>query len=149
MKRKPYNSKRRRVLPDGTIEKFCSRCSRWKPLGALERDKKAPDGFAPRCRSCWNVVRKIQANMRRPPGLSIGEVAARAGVATTALYHWENEFRAWLRPTRSVGGTRYYSEQEAQVVVEIARLLRVELYTCAGARRQLDLAKAERERKAG
>jgi DNA-binding transcriptional MerR regulator len=64
------------------------------------------------------------------------------------LRYWETEFSQWLRLERSQRGRRIYTRRQALTVGVIRELLYTELYTVAGAKRQLRLA-AEREKQAG
>jgi DNA-binding transcriptional MerR regulator len=74
----------------------------------------------------------------------IGDIAKWLSVEPSALRFWETEFIDALRPLeRSKGGQRVYSRRQAVIFGSIKELLRTELYTIAGAKRQLKLA-AER-----
>lgn len=53
---------------------------------------------------------------------SIKEVAVMIGVAESTLRHWETEF-SQLKPTRTPGGRRRYTQQDIEVVKQIAYLL--------------------------
>lgn len=80
----------------------------------------------------------------------IGEVAKWLGVATHAVRYWADEFAHFLpaRVGRSRSSHRVFTRKQALMLGVIRELLYVELYTIAGAKRQLRLA-AERERQAG
>ena len=54
------------------------------------------------------------------PGLSIGEVAARTGLAPATVRMWETR-HGFPRPGRLPGGHRRYSEHDVDVLREIAR----------------------------
>jgi DNA-binding transcriptional MerR regulator len=86
----------------------------------------------------------------RTPYYTITQVASWLGVHAYALHHWENEFREFLHPLepRRKGQRRIYTRRQAVLLGAIRELLYTELYTIAGAKRQLRLA-AERERAAG
>lgn len=100
--------------------------------------------------------KKSQANLipggtGAPRGLTpmrIGDVARMLGESEHVVRYWTNEFALYLRAPRSVGGQRFYSVEQVGVLRAIQHDLRVELYTIAGAKRQLRLA-AERERRTG
>ena len=65
----------------------------------------------------------------------IGEVARMLGVKPHVVRYWEQEFG--VRPLRSKSCQRVYNWSQLQKLLEIRRLLKVELYTIAGAKRQL------------
>lgn len=75
------------------------------------------------------------------PGKSyfrIGEVTELLGENDHTLRFWEQEFR--VRVERSKCGQRIYSRKTVELLIRIRRLLRVELYTIAGAKRRLRTA---------
>ena len=79
----------------------------------------------------------------------IGDIARWLDETTPTLRWWEQEFGGLLgRVERSKSGQRIYSRHNAVKFAVIQELLRVELYTIEGAKRQLRLA-AERERQTG
>lgn len=80
----------------------------------------------------------------------IGEVARWLGVDTHVVRFWEEQFGArYLGPLeRTRSGQRVYSRRNAVALGAIRELLYVELYTIAGAKRQLRLAD-ERAKVAG
>ncbi len=59
------------------------------------------------------------------------------GVEPHVLRYWESEFAYWLRVERSKRGQRIYTRRQVELLIEIRRLLYVELYTIKGAKRQL------------
>lgn len=79
-----------------------------------------------------------------PAFCRIGKVALLLGVPTHVVRYWESEFKRWVRPDRSKRGQRVYSRRQVEVLQEIRRLLRVELYTIRGAKRQMALKGARR-----
>jgi DNA-binding transcriptional MerR regulator len=85
---------------------------------------------------------------RTPRLFRIGDVAHMLRETTVTLRHWEKEFAVWLQLDHSSTGQRLYSPRMLETLREIQRLLRIELFTIEGAKRQLRLA-AERERRAG
>ncbi len=68
---------------------------------------------------------------------SIGEVAEKLKVPNTLLRFWEKEFN--LKPNRNRIGRRRYSVKDLQSIEQIYRLLKIELYTIKGAKRQLKI----------
>lgn len=66
----------------------------------------------------------------------IGEVTEITGVQPYTLRHWESEFPT-LNPKKNDAGQRLYRRAEIEMVLEIQRLLHLEGYTTAGARRLL------------
>lgn len=75
----------------------------------------------------------------------IGEIARWLDVPTHVIRFWEEEFGArYLGPIeRSKSGQRVYSRRNAIAFGAIKELLHVELYTHAGAKRQLDRVAGE------
>lgn len=82
----------------------------------------------------------------------IGDVARWLGVTPATLRWWETQFGAFLRPMRSAKpygtafgrtcpGRRHYSHKDAITLGCIQHLMRIELYTTAGALRQLRMAR--------
>lgn len=67
----------------------------------------------------------------------IGEVARELGEKPHVLRYWETEFG--VRTTRSKSGQRVYTPAQVAKLRLIRWLLHVELYTTAGAKRQLAL----------
>ena len=67
---------------------------------------------------------------------SIREVAARFGLNESTLRYWEKEFDE-LAPRKTPGGTRYYTEQDIELIGLIHYLLKERGMTVAGARRKL------------
>ncbi|MCX7924869.1 MAG: MerR family transcriptional regulator [Fimbriimonadales bacterium] len=59
------------------------------------------------------------------------------GVETHTIRYWEREFAEFLNPVRTEGGQRRYRREDIEVLQEIKRLLKEELYTIAGAKRIL------------
>ncbi|MDM7461643.1 MAG: MerR family transcriptional regulator [bacterium] len=59
------------------------------------------------------------------------------GVETHTIRYWEREFAEFLNPVRTQGGQRRYRREDIEVLLEIKRLLKEELYTIAGAKRTL------------
>lgn len=66
----------------------------------------------------------------------IGEVAEIVGVEPYVLRYWESEFPA-LRPNKSRSQQRLYRKRDVEVLLRIKKLLYEDMYTIAGAKKQL------------
>jgi DNA-binding transcriptional MerR regulator len=66
----------------------------------------------------------------------IGEVSEIIGVEPYVLRYWETEFPA-LKPSKSRSQQRMYRKRDVELLIEIKRLLYEEMYTIAGAKKQL------------
>ncbi len=66
----------------------------------------------------------------------IGEVAKLAGVEQHVLRYWEDEFKA-LHPKKNKSGQRFYEKKDVELVLKIQRLLYLEKYTIAGAKKKI------------
>jgi DNA-binding transcriptional MerR regulator len=66
----------------------------------------------------------------------IGEVAKLAGVEQHVLRYWEDEFKA-LQPKKNKSGQRFYDKKDVELVLEIQRLLYLERFTIAGAKKKI------------
>ena len=77
-------------------------------------------------------------NLKIPDKLffKIGEVAELAGVEQHVLRYWEDEFET-LQPNKNRSGQRLYERKDVELVLEIQRLLYMEKYTIAGAKKKL------------
>jgi DNA-binding transcriptional MerR regulator len=73
----------------------------------------------------------------------IGEVAKLLDLEPYVLRYWESEFDV-LEPGKTDSGQRIYQREDIELVCQIRGLLYDEMFTIAGARRQLEL---EREGK--
>lgn len=73
---------------------------------------------------------------------TIGELAKELDVAPTLLRFWEKEFKE-IHPKRKNNITKHrrYSKKDVGWIEYIYYLVRVELYTIEGAKRQLSLEK--------
>jgi DNA-binding transcriptional MerR regulator len=71
----------------------------------------------------------------------IGELAKLLQVEPYVLRYWETEFQQ-LQPEKTRSGQRLYRRDDVATLVRIRALLYDEMYTIAGARRQLELADA-------
>jgi DNA-binding transcriptional MerR regulator len=76
--------------------------------------------------------------------IRIGDLARELDEPTHVLRFWESEFGQLTQVKRMAGGSRLYTPETVAVFREVRRLLRVELYTIAGAKRQLKLARERR-----
>ncbi len=66
----------------------------------------------------------------------IGEVAEIVGVEPYVLRYWETEFPA-LKPSKSRSQQRMYRKRDVELLLKIKKLLYEDMYTIAGAKRQL------------
>lgn len=73
----------------------------------------------------------------------IGEVAKLLDVEAYVLRYWESEFDV-LVPEKTKSGQRIYQSEDIVLLAKIRDLLYVDMYTIAGARRQLELLKEGR-----
>ena len=67
---------------------------------------------------------------------SIGEVSQLFGVKPSVLRFWEENFKE-LRPRKSGGGKRLYTQDDIKVIERIYHLTREEGYTLEGAEKAL------------
>ena len=67
--------------------------------------------------------------------LRIGEVAEIIEVPVHTLRYWERMLTEDLRPYRSSGGQRQYSELDVEKIREVKKLLKEEGYSINGVRR--------------
>lgn len=68
----------------------------------------------------------------------IGEVSKMLELEPYVLRYWETEFEQ-LAPDKTRSGQRVYTQEDIDILAHIQHLLHVEMYTIAGARRQLEL----------
>ncbi|MBT3514822.1 MAG: MerR family transcriptional regulator [Nitrospina sp.] len=66
----------------------------------------------------------------------IGEVSKLAGVEQHVLRYWEDEFDA-LQPKKNKSGQRFYEKKDVELILKIQRLLYLERYTIAGAKKKM------------
>ncbi|MHB8483559.1 MAG: MerR family transcriptional regulator [Nitrospiria bacterium] len=66
----------------------------------------------------------------------IGEVVQITGLESYVLRFWENEFSI-LHPKKNNGGQRVYLPKDIQLILKIKKMLYVEGYTIAGAKKAL------------
>ena len=67
---------------------------------------------------------------------SIGQAGKMVKLPQSVLRYWETVFKQ-LRPEKTPGGTRKYSEDDIQTILQIKELLYEKKYTIAGARSKL------------
>ncbi len=72
---------------------------------------------------------------------SIGQVAQHTGLPQSVLRYWETVFKS-LKPHKSPGGTRLYSQQDIQLILRIKSLLYENGFTIKGANIQLQKDRA-------
>lgn len=73
---------------------------------------------------------------------SIGEASRMLGVESHTLRYWEKEFKDFIKPRRVSKKNRVYDPNDLTILQTIRDLLNVELFTIAGARRQMYLRTA-------
>jgi DNA-binding transcriptional MerR regulator len=66
----------------------------------------------------------------------IGEVSKLAEVEQHVLRYWEDEFEA-LQPKKNKSGQRFYEKKDVELILKIQRLLYLERYTIAGAKKKI------------
>lgn len=84
-------------------------------------------------------VTQIIPNVISGNKLGIGEVSNYTGINISTLRYWEKEFSQYLRPERTAGGQRLYSNENIKILQEIKYLVEVEKYTIDGAKRRMHL----------
>ena len=72
----------------------------------------------------------------------ISEVADITGVKPYVLRYWESEFDL-ISPVKSKANQRVYERKDIEVVLLIKKLLYVDQYTIAGAKKKLKEARSE------
>ncbi len=68
--------------------------------------------------------------------LSIGKVSKIVDLPQSVLRYWETVFEVF-NPEKSEGGTRRYSQEDVDIIIEIKTLLYKKKYTIAGAQSTL------------
>jgi len=69
----------------------------------------------------------------------IGEVCKLTGLKPSVLRFWEKEFRQ-LRPIKSSGGQRLYTEKNMELVIRLKTMLYDEKFTIDGVKKKLSAA---------
>jgi DNA-binding transcriptional MerR regulator len=96
-----------------------------------------PDEALPDSEALEDPESRSDASPDAPARYSIGEVGERLDLESHVLRYWESEFDL-LDPEKDAAGRRVYGEADVRAVQRIQHLLKVEMYTIAGARRVLD-----------
>lgn len=73
----------------------------------------------------------------------IGEVAKQLKIEKFVLRFWEKELN--IKPHRSVGGQRFYQEEDFETFKLIKSLLYDRKFTLAGAKKELDFLKTHKK----
>ncbi len=76
---------------------------------------------------------------------SISEVAQITGLEQYVLRYWEKEFSV-LKPKKSRGGNRIYTQKDIDIINRIKYLRTVEKLTIEGARKKLTMRRAKEEK---
>lgn len=71
---------------------------------------------------------------------SISEVSKMLNLTASNLRFWEKEFRQ-LRPRRNAGGTRFYTQEDIDIIKQIQFLIEDQNLTLEGARQKLNQKK--------
>ena len=74
--------------------------------------------------------------------LSIGKVCKIVDLPQSVLRYWETVFEH-LNPEKSEGGTRRYTQEDVEAILEIKELLYKKKYTIAGAQSTLSHRSAQ------
>ena len=84
-----------------------------------------------------NELRKKENNMRMAKrSFRIGELAKHLDVEKFVIRFWEKQFN--LKTTRSVGGQRFYTQDDLDKFKQIKQLLYQDGFTISGAKKYLD-----------
>lgn len=73
----------------------------------------------------------------------IGEVAKQLNIEKFVLRFWEKELN--IKPHRSIGGQRFYEEEDFETFKLIKTLLYERKFTLAGAKRELEFLKTNKK----
>lgn len=71
---------------------------------------------------------------------SISEVSEMLNLTASNLRFWEKEFRQ-LRPRRNAGGTRFYTQEDIDIIKQIQFLIEDQNLTLEGVRQKLNQKK--------
>ena len=71
---------------------------------------------------------------------SISEVSKMLNLTASNLRFWEKEFRQ-LRPRRNAGGTRFYTQEDIDIIKQIQFLIEDQNLTLEGVRQKLSQKK--------
>ena len=75
----------------------------------------------------------------QPQTYTIGQVSRKLDVEQHTLRYWEKEFKDFIHPQRVSRRYRAYTDTDVIILRQIKDLLTVDLFTIAGARRQMSL----------
>jgi DNA-binding transcriptional MerR regulator len=67
----------------------------------------------------------------------IGDVAEILDVKIHVIRYWESEFKSYLKTKKTGGGQRLYSFKDIEILFRIKKLLHLERYSIAGAKKKL------------
>ena len=87
----------------------------------------------------YPFMHRMRSNAPQPIAdifFKIGEVAKLAGVEQHVLRYWEDEFEA-LQPKKNKSGQRFYEKKDVELILKIQKLLYLERYTIAGAKKKM------------
>jgi DNA-binding transcriptional MerR regulator len=76
--------------------------------------------------------------------VGIGDVAKICDVPVHTIRYWEREFDSHLRPERTIGKQRRYSDQDIATIMEIKKLLWGQRFSIKGAKKILSSQFQER-----
>jgi DNA-binding transcriptional MerR regulator len=76
--------------------------------------------------------------------IGIGDVAKICGVPVHTIRYWEREFDTHIKPDRTVGKQRRYSDSHIAAIMEIKRLLWSQRFSIKGAKKMLSFQFRER-----
>ncbi len=74
---------------------------------------------------------------------SISEVAELLGVNQSLLRFWEKEFDPLIKPHKNTKGTRFYKEDDIEIIKLIYHLVKIQGLTLPGAKKKIKENKSE------
>src|SRR4030042_2702664 len=81
--------------------------------------------------------------MERNMEYRVQEVSNKLGVPTSTIRYWESAFPAFVKPIRTNGGQRRYSDEDIDALMQIKELLHVKNRTIEQAKRLLKKGNAD------
>lgn len=87
-------------------------------------------------------MRRTRRESKVRKGYKIGEVGVMVGLPCSVLRFWESEFPI-LKPYKTKGGQRLYSDADVSTIRQIKQLLYEEKFTIPGARKELERRASE------
>lgn len=72
----------------------------------------------------------------QPRYFSIGHVSEKIGVDQSCVRYWETHFKI---PVKKKSGFRYYTSENIEALLIVKHLLKEEMYTMKGAKRQIKI----------